>query len=104
MVAVGRGLEFDMELNFTKFILEGNAKAVVEAIGTEDDDLSPWGTLFSETLGWVQSLLVSDWVSRSGTKLTHSLAKLAQPSVHKSVWLIEPLVSVSPVYVANLLH
>ncbi|KAL3537646.1 hypothetical protein ACH5RR_001012, partial [Cinchona calisaya] len=71
MIAARRAPEFGAKLNNSGFILEGDARRVISACLTDEDDLSDLGSLVMDTCCWIKHLQVSEinWTKRDGNPL-----------------------------------
>ncbi|XP_042942878.1 uncharacterized protein LOC122277061 [Carya illinoinensis] len=90
-LALRRAAEIYTELNYTKVILEGDAKGVIEAVNREAEDLSVYGNIIQEIKRYFRNR--KEWevrfVKREMNTVAHILARTALQFDTERIWIEE---------------
>ena len=76
-LAALKGLTFTHELGFLNVVLEGDALGLIQALKSQEQNLSPWGLLVEDVKAYGTKFrrVLYSHVKRNGNSVAHNLAK-----------------------------
>ena len=88
-MAASRAIYFDQEIGLNSFILEGDSKAIIKCLRSDDDSFSPFGHILVAVKATTKTSYCISFshIRRLGNSVAHNLTKHARHVRGFSVWM-----------------
>ena len=88
-MAATRAIYFAQEIGLNSFILEGDSKAVIKCLRSDDDSFSPFGHILAVAKATIETSCCISFshIRRLGNSVAHNLTKHARHVRGFSVWM-----------------